>query len=296
MQELKDLNILINYANWRYHFARPYNTCTGHLIAGIDRVIEYSPADIDKDFRRRHRKLLRRIHGNGFWIWKPWIILKTLQEMTGDDLLIYSDADILFLRPVEPLIQRMEETGENLMTFADPCGRKERYFTKRDIFILLDCDRPEYTDTTLMRSDFHLWKKTEFSMRFAREWLDHLVDERISNDGPNRLGLPNYSSFAFPTYDQSVFSLLHKKYHLISHRSPADRPNPKLVAEFPDDRYPQLVFRTNRWVNSRHLILQGLWPACLSWLNSPHDLVFRGGRGVDRVLSKIGRASCRERV
>ena len=181
---------------------------------------------------------------------------------------------------------------------SGPKGRPEKCFTKRDIFILLDCDYPEYTDTAQMIGGFHLWKKTEFSMRFAREWLDYVLDERISNDGPNRLGLPNYAGVKYPSYDQSVFSLLHKKYRMTPHKSPFAYPNEKLAEAFPDDRYPQLVRLTNRWVNTRRLILQGLWPACTAWLSSPRDLFGRRGyrvlsRGLPRLIRRLIRKRSR---
>lgn len=57
------MNILINYANWRCYFSRRYNSLTGKKIAGIDRVIEYSLADVEKSFRRRNKRLFRRARG-----------------------------------------------------------------------------------------------------------------------------------------------------------------------------------------------------------------------------------------
>ena len=86
--------------------------------------------------------------------------------------------------------------------------------TKRDTFILMDCDTPPYTDTPHVLSGFILFKKSDFTIQFVDEWLAYVQDERIISDNPNQCGYPNYPEFIEHRHDESIFSLLIKKHGL----------------------------------------------------------------------------------
>ncbi len=43
-------------------------------------IISYGDKDLDLEFREKHKSLLSFNRGYGYWIWKPYLILKTLLE------------------------------------------------------------------------------------------------------------------------------------------------------------------------------------------------------------------------
>ena len=77
------MKILINYATPEFAHRRRIQTATAYAVGGFDKVIEYSPEDLDEEFRRKNEQILKHKRGGGYWLWKPYIIKKTLAEMGG---------------------------------------------------------------------------------------------------------------------------------------------------------------------------------------------------------------------
>ena len=51
----------------------------------------------DRDFNEMYRKLVKKYkRGNGYWIWKPYVIMKELNKTRNGDLIVYADAGCKF--------------------------------------------------------------------------------------------------------------------------------------------------------------------------------------------------------
>ena len=242
---IKAVKILINYATPNFASSRRTSTATGYAVGGFDKVLEYSPEDLDEDFRRRNRQILKIQKGGGYWVWKPYVIKKTLEWMDEGDFLFYADASAIFTGPVGPLIEVMRQKNQDVLPISlrheykslwevirmrnqdlppyearcwgESVGERERCWTKRDTFTLMGCDAAQYLDTKQINAARHLWRKTGFSMNLVNEWLSYAQDERIITDMPNQLGKENYPEFRAHRHDQSIWSLLCKKHRLQVH-------------------------------------------------------------------------------
>ena len=206
------MKILINYATPEFAHSRRIQTATAYAMGGFDKVIEYSPEDLDEEFRRKNEQILKHKKGGGYWLWKPYIIEKTLATMEEEDFLFYADAGSLFVGPIEPFIELMRQKNQDVLPF--PIRTVESHWTKRDAFILMDSDTASYADTKQIMAGFSLWNKTASSMKLADEWLSYAQDERIITDIPNQGGKDNYPGFQAHRHDQSIWSLLCKKHQL----------------------------------------------------------------------------------
>jgi hypothetical protein len=235
------MKLLINYADKNFTVAQKLNTETGIKVAGFDKVISYKPQDMDAVFYSRNRKILRQSRLGGYALWKPYIIIKSLDQLSDGDYLFYCDAGSYFIKPIDPLIKICEEGNQDIIVF-DWQG-VEKHHTKRDAFILMDCDSPEYTDTKHRIDSFILFRKSPVSCNFAREWLQYAQDERLSTDLKNQLGYPNYEGFIEHRHDQSICSLLSKKYKLKAYRDPSQFGN-DVMDIYPESRYGQLINQT----------------------------------------------------
>ncbi len=210
------MKILINYATPNFATVRKLNSATGLSAGEFEKVIEYSPDDLDEAFRQSNESILNMARGAGCWLWKPYIIKESLRSMKADDFLFYADAGSVFTGPVEPLIRVMQQTDQSVIAFRS--NQIEHVRTKRDAFILMRCDTVEYADTYQVEAGFSLWRKTAFSMRLVNEWLSYVQDERVITDMPNQCGKGNYPGFKEHRYDQSIWSLLCKKHQVLIHR------------------------------------------------------------------------------
>lgn len=230
--------VLLNFANERFRESQRLNSQTGRELGGFDEAVSYSPDDLPWDFRRRHSHILRHQIGAGYWLWKPYFVLQTLEELSEGDYLFYCDAGSYFVHSIEPLIEIARATGQDVLTFGLPYPEKQ--WTKRDAFLLLEVDTPRFTDTRQRLSGFILWRKSETSLELARDWLKYAQDERALTDMPNQLGWPNYKQFTGHRHDQSILSLLAKLRNLPAYRDPSQFGN-EYAHEFPNSPYPQLI-------------------------------------------------------
>ncbi len=106
--------------------------------------------------------------------------------------------------------------------------------TKRDTLVILNVDRPEYTDTAAGLASFIVVKRSFTSIRFISEWLTYAQDSRAITDDRNVLRLPNYPDFYAHRHDQSILSLLAKKWKLTVY------PDPSQYGEKEQRTYPTI--------------------------------------------------------
>ena len=97
----------------------------------------------------------------------------------------------------------------------------ERIWSKRDAFILMDCDSEKYTDTLQCLATFILLKKAPDSIALIDEYLKYAQDPRIITDMPNQMGKENYAEFKENRHDQTIWSLLIKKHNIKTFRDPS---------------------------------------------------------------------------
>lgn len=234
--------IAINYADDGFKKAQRLNSKTARKW-GADKVIEYSPQDIDEDFREKNKEILNAKRGNGFYLWKPYFLNKAYKELGENDYLIYTDAGAVYVNRIQYLIDCMNEQKVDIMVFSLPHDMLEYMYTKRDAFVLMDCDREDIVNTTQTIGGYVLLKKSKFVEKFLKEDLTYAQDVRIIIDNANVMGKDNYSGWVDHRHDQSVFSLMTKKYHLKRFRDPSQYGN---IGIFSDEilnisNYPQIV-------------------------------------------------------
>ncbi len=233
--------VLINFANGFFYKSQRYNSKTGLEVGGFDRAISYARKDIDREFFEQNRRILSCSKGAGYWLWKPYFIVKTLNLLQTDDFLFYCDSGAHFIKSIDALVDTSQMLEQDIIPFD--VGFTEKMYTKRDALILMDCDTPSYTDTAQRLASFILIKKSKSTVDFAHEYLEFARDERILTDLENQLGYPNYPEFKAHRHDQSTFSLLTKQYSLLAHRDPSQWGNGGQQA-YPHSQYGQLIEHT----------------------------------------------------
>lgn len=208
--------VAINLADSKYEGQRRLNTKSAYEKGKADKVIEYSLVDIDEDFRRQNKKILSYERGAGLWIWKPYFILKALEQLEENDYLFYVDSGSFFVNKISILVAVMEEYKQDIMGFELPL--LERQFTKNETFFLMD-----YEDSGLNQilGGFILLKKTQYSVDFIKKWLECMCDERIVSPKYFCNNIKENDDFIAHREDQSVFSILYHKYKLIPFRDPS---------------------------------------------------------------------------
>ena len=211
--------IAVNYADQKFQRAQKLNSKTARQW-GADRVLEYGPGDIDETFRRRNQEILDTPRGGGYYLWKPYFYRKAYDELGENDYLVYIDSGAVYVNRIQYLIDCMEHEKVPLMIFSLERERIEKGNTKRDAFVLTGCDETKYTDTPQSIGGYFVCKKASVVEAYLDEVLRYAQDIRIISDEPNVMGLPNYKEFVDHRDDQSVISLMSKKYGFKRFRDP----------------------------------------------------------------------------
>ena len=112
---------LITYGNDKYKKSkeRLYNEALN--TNWFDTITVYGPEDLDIDFRKRFKSILKKSKGGGYWIWKSHIIKKKLNEINDNDILIYLDAgcsiNIKGKKRFEEYIDLLNNSNEGIISF-----------------------------------------------------------------------------------------------------------------------------------------------------------------------------------
>ena len=203
--------VAISYGSEQYDKQLEYNGKSALEIAKVNEFYGYKPKDIDHEFREKNKYILDKGRGNGYWLWKPYFLYKTLTEkLNYGDYLIYADAAIMYVDSAKKLVDFLKE--KKLDMYLHRLPHLERQYTKRDAFILLGVDQPFYAETGQFNAAFQIYRKTKFTEFFLGEYLYYAQDKRIITDDSNELGVSNYEDFRDHRHDQSILSLLTKKY------------------------------------------------------------------------------------
>lgn len=212
--------IAINYSDATFAKAQQKNTLTAYKRGGFDKVIEYSPNDLNEDFINNNKEAF--VVGNSrvgkYGLWRPFIVLNTLEQMEYGDYMMYCDSGAYYTKSVQGLVKRMNRDNIDIMLFEVE-GNIEKAYTKRDIFTYLNCDNCSITDTVQRCSTYFLVKKTARSVQFFKEYYQLSLEAPfLFTDEKNRMGLDNYPEFVDTRHNQSVLSVLSKKYSLPAYR------------------------------------------------------------------------------
>jgi len=240
--------VTVTYSTEAYKSARKYNVKMAYKKGKADKVFEYCEKDLSEEFIERNKKTFSCKRGGGYWIWKPYVVLKTLKQLQTGDYLFYCDSGAFVIKDLHILADFMEKEKEDLLIFD--LEHKEKEYTKRDVFIELDCDEEKYTDSFQRCATYFMMKKTKKTEDFVEQWLAYVQNyELVSNEDNVLHRMPNYKEFKDNRHDQSIFSVLSKKdgfksYQDISqYRYPRGRKERRMAKKQEKKRaaYPILV-------------------------------------------------------
>lgn len=232
------MKILVNFSSDNFYKAQKFSSKMALKVGGFDRVIENNANTLGASFQKENASILTQSRGAGYWLWKPYIVLQALLESSDGDLIMYADSGSHFIASANPLFNLISSNRQDIIPFS--LEHPEAHWTKRDAFILMGCDGQGFEKTPQRLASFFLARRSKNSILFFQQYLDYCKNSLILTDVKNRCYQPNYLGFKEHRHDQSVFSLLTKKYSLEAFRDPSQWGNGRLN-DFTNSNYPQLI-------------------------------------------------------
>lgn len=228
---------LISFATPQYKRSQKQLNASA-LSFGIDKTHSFTEKDLKKMlFFKENHIILSQKRGFGYWLWKPYLILQVLNLVSPNDIVMYADAGNTVISHLSPLF-RLCQTDDIVLfqVHAHP----NHTWTKRDAFILMDCDTDFYHNAEQVCGSPILFKNNPTSKKFLEKWLFYCQNPSILTDSPNVCGKPNLRSFQEHRHDQSVLSLLALKQGLTIHRDPSQFGN-SFLESYTHSQYQQLL-------------------------------------------------------
>ena len=221
---------LVSFATPELRGLQDAQAASAVAVGGCDAVTTWDPARLNQTaFSAQHRDILSQPRGAGYWLWKPFTILEALRQSDPGDVVVYYDVGRrhphVFRRSVSPLIERCTAMGGMLPGVPIPLMGPNRMWTKRDCFVLMDCDSARYWNHCQIQTTFSVWKHCQRAVDFLEEWLAYCSDPRIVTDMPNQCGQENFPEFIDHRHDQSIVTNLVLK-HGVSCPGDAERHTP----------------------------------------------------------------------
>ena len=208
----------ISYAS--RHFDNRYNNINtiGKQCGLFDSFTCFREQDIDNDFKEKYKEVWNMSErGGGYWIWKPYIISKMLEQLNDNDILVYIDAGChINITPkshkrFNEYIDMCNNSKSGLLRFQ--LTHQEKNFTNRKTihyfknkFNINDDIMNTYLDSFQLLNGIMLMKKNEYSVRFFNNCLTILNDDpKLHTDI-----YTNINTNERHRHDQSIMSLLYK--------------------------------------------------------------------------------------
>ncbi len=180
---------------------------------------------LESRFYKNNKKILDQTRGAGFWSWKPYLILKTLDMVAKNDWVVYSDIGKPYKRgdparagnfkignvmntPFDALIDYADNNNGFTPGVWIPHYGSAKTWTKRDCFVGMDCDQPHYHNSGQVQAGYSCWSNTKASREFLTQWLKWCQVEAVISDQVNIYGKPNFNEFRDHRHDQSILTNL----------------------------------------------------------------------------------------
>jgi len=231
--------VLVSFANERFFRSQ------GMLVESGKKYFSghasYTIDLLNNEFKDKNKHILQQPRGCGYWLWKPYIILNTLNLLKDGDLVFYVDSGNLIINDPKPVIDLClkEETGILLFENRDgaPPGTiwKNYMWTKYDCFERMGCTGEKYTEGNQIDGSYIIVQKNKFSVKFFNEYLKWCETDEIITDLPSKK--PNHKDYKDHRHDQSILSLLAIKYNITLAREPSEWGNSYITEKYD---YPQL--------------------------------------------------------
>ncbi len=223
------MKILFNFAHNYFLTAQKINTKTAYEVGGFDKVYEFSMNDIDREFYNSNLSLLSHEKGAGWWLWKYYFINKLLNDdsIPEGSKIMYVDSGSEFINSIDPLFEVFDRDNNEVMVFRQL--HRSYIWTHSDCFFEVlgynpyDLENhPEgfnYTHSNQFVGGMWIAKKGDFARKFYAETLEHAQKARVLPEGPNIHGIPNHPQFREHRHDESLVSIMAKKYKLYPYRN-----------------------------------------------------------------------------
>ncbi len=268
------MNTVVSYSNKKFRNSQLHLDDsllkTSHNISHFKYVEENLP----NWFINKNKFHFNSRRGGGYWVWKPYIILEKLLSANDGDWVMYVDSGMSVIQDINILFDYFNDCDEDVILFQNH-GLQNQVWTKRDCFYLMNCDNERFYFKDQINAAIQLYKKTDKSINFLKDYLQYCENFQIIND-INNIYREDFPSFKEHRHDQSVLTNLAYLHSVPLFRNPTQFGNhlmeekfvcdttvfsygvDKFDKSFPNSSYPQIFNHHRRRFNYKASYLKNI--------------------------------------
>lgn len=181
----------------------------------FDNITTYSDKDLqtDSEFWPKHGEFIEsNKRGYGYWLWKSYLVKKTMATMKDGDILLYLDCGCEIDSKNRELLKFLFEKVKTCDIIITTTENEERHWNKMDVPMYLNMTDEVHLISGQHQAGVLLIHVCDKMRKFINEWYEICCNYSLIDDSPSVS--PNYYRFAEHRHDQSVFSILIKKYNM----------------------------------------------------------------------------------
>lgn len=180
----------------------------------------------DNEFWNKHSDFIEKNKkGYGYWLWKSYIIKKTMADMKNNDVLLYLDSDCDFNINNKHIFNELFEvlkTDYIIGTIAKTNRMNgsvciEHNWNKMDLLLELDMFNEQYLLSPQRQGGTNMFLVCDKTRELVNKWYDLACNYHLLDDSPSII--TGMSGIIEHRHDQAIFSLLTKKHNIYSNRT-----------------------------------------------------------------------------
>jgi len=183
----------------------------------FDEILCMTDKDLknDKEFWAKHGNFIEQNgRGYGYWLWKPYLNSKLFDRINDNDIVVYADSGCELnpkgMKRLHEYFDKVNKSNYGMLTF-DMEHLKEKCWTKNDLIEFMDPNnKNNHKETGQYMATSFIYRKCDHVKKLFNEWYKLAQDYHNINNDPSKS--KNDDCFGEHRHDQSLFSLLRKKY------------------------------------------------------------------------------------
>jgi len=195
----------------RPHFRFVDNAKSFGEFSSINLFSERNIYDISEEIKT-YKNFLSSTRGYGYWMWKYFLLSEIMKNIPEDDLVCYADIGCTFNKQGLINFEGYKTITSDRGSLCFDLGHLERAYTKMDTYLRVFPDKMEHLNTGQRCATTFFLKNNQANRNIVEEIKEICVENNhhYITDAPSSKS--NHPEFREHRHDQSVFSLISKKY------------------------------------------------------------------------------------
>ena len=195
----------------RAHFRFVDNAKSFGEFSSINLFSERNIYDISEEIKK-YKNFLSSTRGYGYWMWKYFLLSEIMKNISEGDLVCYADIGCTFNNQGLINFEGYKTITSDRGSLCFDLGHLERAYTKMDTYLRVFPDNMEHLNTGQRCATTFFLKNNQVN----RDIIEEIKEICVENNHHYITDVPssksNHPEFREHRHDQSVFSLISKKY------------------------------------------------------------------------------------